>query len=75
MSEELKVVAVRKDEYGDLAEFKLNTGEVVDFANCQKLINEGKLDLISTVGKNGVDVIRSKPDGDPNNNLSALPEF
>lgn len=64
MSEELKVVAVRKDEYGDLAEFKLNTGEVVDFANCQKLINEGKLDLI-----------RSKPDGDPNNNLSALPEF
>lgn len=75
METQLKVTAIRKDEEGNLAEFKLSDGNVVDFANCQKLINEGKLDLISTVGKNGVEVIRSKPNGDPSDNLSQLPEF
>lgn len=71
----LKVTAVRKDEEGNLSEFKLNDGRVVDFYGCKDLINEGKLDLISTTGKNGVEIIRSKPDGDPSNNLSELPEF
>lgn len=75
MIEELKVVAVRRDADDNMAEFKLNNGTVVDLPGCQKLIAEGKLDLISTTGKNGVDIVRSKPDGDPNNNLSSLPSF
>ena len=75
MSEELKVVAVRRDEDDNMAEFKLSDGRVVDFPGCQQLINEGKLDLINAIGKNGVEIIRSKPDGDPNNNLRDLPSF
>lgn len=76
MDEALKVVAVKRDDEGNMAQFKLSNEQVVSFSECQDMINEGKLPgLISTVGKNGVEIIRSAPDGDLSNNLSQLPEF
>lgn len=77
MSEEQKkeVIAVRKDNEGNLSEFKLNDGTVYDFKECWDAINRGELDLIATTGKEGVSIIRSHGDGNPDNNLSNLPTF
>lgn len=71
----LHVVAVRKTGDGALCGFKMNTGMECDFNETKQLIHDGKLDLICTMGKGGVEVIRSRPDGDDSNNLSNLPEF
>lgn len=70
-----EVVAVRKDENGNLSEFKLDDGTVYDFQECWDAINRGELNLIATIGKEGAPVIRSYGDGDKSNNLSNLPPF
>lgn len=70
-----EVVAVRKDEDGNLSEFKLDDGTVYNFQECWDAINRGELDLIATTGKEGVPVIRSYGDGDKSNNLRNLPSF
>lgn len=75
MDNELKVVAVRKTADGDLCGFKMNTGLECTFEQTKQLIHEGKLDLICAYGKGGVEVIRSRPDGDESNNLANLPTF
>lgn len=71
-----KVVAVHKNEEGNLEMFKLDDGRVLSFDECRQAINNGELpDLICTYGKSDAIIIRSQPDGDPSNNLSNLPTF
>lgn len=70
-----EVVAVRKDENGNLSEFKLDDGTVYDFKGCWDAIGRGELDLVATTGTEGVPIIRSQGDGNPDNNLSNLPTF
>lgn len=73
--ERLKVEATKKNEDGNLVEFKLTDGRVVNHKECAELIDKGELNLIHTVGKSGADVIRSYPNGDESDNLSELPTF
>lgn len=73
--EELKVVAVKKNDGGNLSKFKLSDGRIVNFDECAAMCDCGELNLIHTTGKDGAPVIRSYPDGDDSNNLSNLPEF
>lgn len=73
--EELKVVAVKKNDEGNLSKFKLNDGRVVNLDECAAMCDCGELSLTHTTGKDGAPVIRSYPDGDESNNLSNLPEF
>lgn len=69
-----KVVAVARDDEGNLGAFQLDDGRVLGFEECRMAINAGELpDLICTEGRSGSIVIRSQPDGDPSNNLSNLP--
>ena len=70
-----EVIAVRHGENGELVAFKLNDGTVYDFNQCWDAVNRGELDLIATTGKSGAPVIRSRGDGDLDNNLSNLPVF
>lgn len=72
---ELKVVAVKKNEEGNLTHFKLSDGRIVNHEECGAMCDCGELGLIHTTGREGADVIRSYPDGDESNNLSSLPEF
>ena len=70
-----EVVAVRKDENGNLSEFKLDDGTVYDFKECWDAIGRGELDLVATTGEEGVPILGSPGDGNPENNLSNLPTF
>ena len=69
------VVAVRKNEEGNLIAFKLEDGTELNFDDCWQAIHDGQLHLIATKGKDGAPVIRSYGDGDRENNLSNLPIF
>lgn len=73
--EKLKVVAVRRNADGAISDFKMNTGLECNFEQTKQLIHDGHLDLQCVVGKGGVEVIRSKADGDDSNNLANLPSF
>ena len=76
-----KVIAVSKDTDGDILLYKLDDGRIVGFEECKELIHNGELpDLMCVLGRPASDgyqheIIRSKPDGDVNNNLSNLPTF
>lgn len=70
-----EVVAVRRNEEGNLCCFKLNDGTEYDFNQCWEAITRGELDLIATTGKEGVPVIKSRGDEDLSNNLQNLPSF
>ena len=71
-----KIVAVKKDNGGDLSEFKLDNGDIINLEQCVNYIQIGELNGYN-VGKDrlGRDTVRSNPDGDPTNNLSNLPNF
>lgn len=51
--EELKVVAVKKNDEGNLSKFKLSDGRVVNFDECAAMCDCGELNLIHTSGKDG----------------------
>lgn len=71
-----KVVAVHKNDDGNLEAFKLDDGRVLSFDECRDAIHNGELpDLICTYGRSGAVIIRSQADGKRENNLSNLPEF
>lgn len=71
-----KVVATKKDETGRIYAFKLDDGRVMDYTQCMNAIDNGELpDLMYIPTQTGSMSIRSMPDGDPTNNLSAMPDF
>lgn len=69
------VTAVRKNQEGNIVLFKLDDGRILDYSGCADAIHRGELNLICTTGKSGALSIRSQADGDPTNNLDALPTF
>lgn len=72
----MKVVAVQKDNKGNLVSYKLDDGQVVSHDEAVDLVESGKLEGYNiATGKNGVKSIRSNPDGDITNNLDSLPNF
>ncbi|AEO93897.1 gp654 [Bacillus phage G] len=74
----LQIVAVRKDDDGDISEVKFQNGQI---ASIDEAIVMAEQDLIEDVntgttrGKERRKTLRSYPDGDPSNNLSNLPPF
>ena len=70
-----KIVAVRKNNEGDLIAFKTDKGRELDYVTA---LNEAKAGMIAHVDvfhKYGRDIIRSEPDGIKENNLDQLPLF
>lgn len=71
-----EVVAVRHDSNGNISDFQLDDGTEVDYANMLKLVNNGQVIGVEAVqNQTGAFSIRSRVDGDPDNNLSNLPTF
>lgn len=70
-----EIVAVRKNDDGDLIAFKTNTGRELDYITALDEAKAGKLANIDVFHKYGRDIIRSEPDGIKENNLDNLPEF
>jgi hypothetical protein len=70
-----QIVAVRKNDDGDLIAFKTNTGRELDYLTALEEAKAGDLANIDVFHVYGRDIIRSEPDGIEDNNLDQLPEF
>ncbi|WP_419865721.1 DUF3892 domain-containing protein [Bacillus dakarensis] len=69
------IVAVRKNDDGDLIAFKTETGRELDYVTALNEAKAGKLAHVNVFHKYGRDIIRSEPDGVKENNLDQLPLF
>ncbi|WP_134687314.1 DUF3892 domain-containing protein [Brevibacillus migulae] len=70
-----QIVAVRKNDDGDLIAFQTNTGRQLDYVTALQEAKAGKLAHVDVFHKYGRDILRSEPDGIKENNLDQLPSF
>lgn len=70
-----KIVAVRKNEDGDLIAFQTDSGRQLDYIEALTEAKAGKIAHVDVFHKYGRDILRSEPDGIRENNLDSLPEF
>ncbi|SES62756.1 intein N-terminal splicing region [Oceanobacillus limi] len=70
-----EIVAVRKNDDGDIIAFKTNSGRELDYVTALDEAKAGNIAHIDVFHKYGRDIIRSEPDGIKENNLDNLPEF
>ena len=69
------IVAVRKNDDGDLIAFKTESGRELDYISALSEAKAGKLAHVDVFHKYGRDILRSEPDGIKENNLDNLPHF
>jgi hypothetical protein len=70
-----KIIAVRKNDDGDLIGFQTESGRELDYLEALSEAKAGKLAHVDVFHKYGRDILRSEPDGFKENNLNSLPEF
>jgi hypothetical protein len=70
-----KIIAVRKNEEGDIIAFKTDSGRELDYITALDEAKAGMLAHVDVFHKYGRDIIRSEPDGIKENNLDQLPSF
>ena len=70
-----KIVAVRKNDEGDLIAFKTDSGRELDYVTALNEAKAGSLAHVDVFHKYGRDILRSEPDGIKENNLDQLPQF
>jgi Protein of unknown function (DUF3892) len=69
------IVAVRKNDEGDIIAFKTSTGKELDYRTALNEAKSGRLAHVDVFHKYGRDIIRSEADGSKENNLDQLPSF
>lgn len=70
-----EIVAVRKNDDGDIIAFKTASGRELDYLTALNDAKTGKLAHVDVFHKYGRDIIRSEPDGIKENNLDNLERF
>lgn len=70
-----QIVAVRKNDDGDIIAFKTKSGRELDYVTALDEAKAGNIAHIDVFHKYGRDIIRSEPDGIKENNLDNLPSF
>ena len=76
--EEIEIIAVRKNEAGIIADFKLSDGRVL---NKRQAVQVAKREGIKGVnvgrtrGEDYTEILRANPTNDPKKALNNLPEF
>lgn len=69
-------IAVQKNGDGDLTTFQTSSGRILDYEQALQEVNAGAIAGVNIFkGKDGGLYIRGDADGDPSNNLDALPHF
>ncbi|WP_120462502.1 DUF3892 domain-containing protein [Paenibacillus aceti] len=69
-------IAVQKNGDGDLTAFKTSSGRVLDYEQALQEVKAGAIGGVNVFkGRDGEMYIRGDADGDPSNNLDALPRF
>lgn len=72
---EEKVVAVNKDEQGEIVSVKTNQGRVFRTDQAILQVRAGRLSGLQVVNREGREYIRTNGDNVTENNLDNLPEF
>ncbi len=70
-----EIVAVRKNDDGDIIAVKTNSGRELDYVSALNEAKQGNLAHVDVFHKYGRDILRSEPDGIKENNLDNLPNF
>ncbi len=70
-----EIVAVRKNEDGDIIAVQTNNGRELDYVSALDEAKQGHLAHVDVFHKYGRDILRSEPDGIKSNNLDNLPTF
>ncbi len=70
-----QIIAVRKNDDGDLIAFKTESGRELNYVSALTEAKAGKLAHVDVFHKYGRDILRSEPDGIKENNLDHLPHF
>ncbi|MEN1967186.1 DUF3892 domain-containing protein [Lentibacillus sp. N15] len=70
-----QLVAVRKNDDGDIIAFKTASGRELDYLTALDEAKAGKLAHVDVFHKYGREIIRSEPDGIKENNLDNLDSF
>ena len=71
-----QIVAVRKNNDGDIVELKLSSGQVVDYKLAQQMAKNNEIENVNVFrGRDNEEHLRSNPDGREDNNLDNLPIF
>ena len=71
-----QIVAVRKNNDGDIVELKLSSGQVVDYKSAQQMAKNNEIENVNVFrGRDNEEHLRSNPDGREDNNLDNLPIF
>lgn len=70
-----KIVAVRKNEDGNIIAIKTQNGRELDYEQALAEAKNGNLEHVDVFHKYGRDILRSEPDGIKENNLDNLPRF
>lgn len=69
-------IAVRKNGDGDLEAFKTSSGRILNYEQALQEVQAGAIAGVNVFkGRDGEMHIRGDADGDPSNNLDALPSF
>ncbi|WP_433946231.1 DUF3892 domain-containing protein [Paenibacillus sp. SN-8-1] len=69
-------VAVQKNGDGDLTAFKTSSGRILSYEEALKEVQAGSIAGVNAFkGRDGETYLRGDADGDPTNNLDALPIF
>ncbi|HZG56661.1 DUF3892 domain-containing protein [Paenibacillus sp.] len=68
--------AVRKNEDGDITAFRTSTGRTLSYDEALREVSSGAIAGVNAFkGRDGETYLRGDADGDPTNNLDALPTF
>lgn len=69
-------IAVQRNGDGNLTQFKTSSGRILNYEEALSEVNAGAIAGVNIFkGKDGEMYIRGDADGDPSNNLDALPTF
>ena len=70
------IAAVRKNEDGDITAFRTSSGRVLTYEEALQATKSGAVSGVNAFkGRDGGTYLRGDADGDPTNNLDALPTF
>ncbi|MOA40819.1 hypothetical protein D3C78_1627260 [compost metagenome] len=71
-----RFIAVQRNGDGDLTSFKTSSGRILGYEQAKEEVNDGAIAGVNLFkGRDGELYIRGDADGDPTNNLDALPTF
>ncbi|HEY9061090.1 MAG TPA: DUF3892 domain-containing protein [Pseudobacteroides sp.] len=76
MSDQSKIIKVKKDTSGDITDVMLENGNVFSINEAIMMAKDNKIEGVNvSVSKSGREYLRSNPNGTESDNLDSLPSF